>query len=1347
MAYEYIDGIGLVSVSPKKHLKEIDATLDYYRTIAPKYQELGGFAAGFNDTESMIFRWWENIYKTDDEEKDTWFKQEVEEWGKMVGYTDSQALLKFYKEVEKVRPLTAKEEADRDGNITTMTNFEADMYDAYENHSGDISDVQKKYGYDEEELGVLNGLWEFGKLAVTNPKYMLGSIAGMVAKDPELLLLGLLRIPAMAAQGAARVTQLASMAIKVQPKYVQTLSKAIQGNRGRAMIGRGAEGATYAGTYEALHDLTFKGHIKKENVERGLALGTLLGSAFGAVSKNVGNQSWLIAKQGSLNAEKMVSRLKYSLHDPELKWQSVKGEVKGEGVLTWEKGWQQKWDNIKKADKGYVWNTTTKKFDPPAEPAPKGKPLDATGAETTNVKYKPRPEEAKLPKGLDHKSRYELWRERVIALSKEESRIFSRATKSEPLTEAALKDFVDAKIMHRMRELLLKKNKDGSLKYTKEEASGLAAKEVAKELELRNTKFLDKEAKALPRGQQRTNSPRNKQWGTRREQQRGAEVNAPEIRDATSFRNLFKIDNKELPKPTGKQLATAGGIGAALGMYIAEEDRVLGGLVGALALAGARRGLRGINKSKAALKLKMYETMGKSEGLMFSLRAQEGKVHAIVAQVLKGKHPELSSLDFLTYLEHWSKHSHKIKGRNRDWGAVGRRELTQEMKDALSAFRGLMEDFRKVAVEIGVLKEEQFITDYVSHLFRNKKQTPQSIKEFKDNLKNAKNKSDLDSSTRFNELRGLVDDIQTLSKKYPDLETDVFKILDAYSRSMSKAIAGKNTIKILESQAIQDGKNAVGVIIREGELNRSIIYDGKKMSFGDYARDKLGYQVSNHPALRGKLIHPLVKNAIDDFFAPEIGTEGLLNKMIVVNNAMKRLLISFSFFHAQALVLSGAYSGILGEVGYGVLPTKRARAGRARFKEIRRIMKGEWENFTDKDGNVITKKNVHGQDAQGQLVGAQLIKEMAEEGVGLGMKASEYVDAGYNTVKALMDKHAPPAAKVQGFIDKWTWDKTHDISKAFVYLTMKQRMMSTTPRGIGKLIPLISKMRGRDLGKWEAMSEAEARSLSAAFVNDAFGGQRHAKLAIEWQKKAIENANNPKGQMYQMLALWTTPSKAKLSNLALFSPDWTVSNLRIGFRGLGMTKDLFGKIAKGEKFTPKEMAEWNLYMGYWVRALASTSLMAYVLHDLLTDETDAPFDLQEFWYTGRLNIGGGEEMVVSKQIAEPLHWLVNPMHTFMNKTAALPKVGMEAILGKEWISFKGGDSERLFFRGGNMYGRKLKMSDPKQLAWWAGNHFTPISFSKLTRAYREDGLGAVPEQITPSVTGMLGFPTYPYTED
>ena len=42
MASEFIDGVGLVSVSSKKSLEEIDLTLDYYRNIAPMYQELGG---------------------------------------------------------------------------------------------------------------------------------------------------------------------------------------------------------------------------------------------------------------------------------------------------------------------------------------------------------------------------------------------------------------------------------------------------------------------------------------------------------------------------------------------------------------------------------------------------------------------------------------------------------------------------------------------------------------------------------------------------------------------------------------------------------------------------------------------------------------------------------------------------------------------------------------------------------------------------------------------------------------------------------------------------------------------------------------------------------------------------------------------------------------------------------------------------------------------------------------------------------------------------------------------------------------------------------------------------------
>jgi hypothetical protein len=79
-------------------------------------------------------------------------------------------------------------------------------------------------------------------------------------------------------------------------------------------------------------------------------------------------------------------------------------------------------------------------------------------------------------------------------------------------------------------------------------------------------------------------------------------------------------------------------------------------------------------------------------------------------------------------------------------------------------------------------------------------------------------------------------------------------------------------------------------------------------------------------------------------------------------------------------------------------------------------------------------------------------------------------------------------------------------------------------------------------------------------------------------------------------------------------------------------------------------------------------------------------------------------------------------------------------MGREWVSAKHGDAKRLWFRGGRVTGRHLDMADPKQMKWWALNKVTPISFNKLTRAYREDE--DISEQIIPSISGMLGFPAY-----
>ena len=1302
MAYQFIEGLGMVAIDSNKNAQERDATIDYYREIAPKYEDLGGFFGGFGDTKSMIFRWGQRLGDSGDEEKTRWFGHQVEEWGNQIGYYDSLALEKYHQDLEKLRPLNELEQADREANNAVMRAFQSDMYDAYDNKEGDISDVQQRWGYTAEDIGTLSSLWEFAKMAVNEPSYTLGSVAGMVIKDPEILLLSLLRVPSAAGAGLKGINAAVTRAAGVQPSYIKSFTQMAATQRGQAVVGRGIEGAMYGGTYEALHDLTFNGHIKAENVERGLAFGTLLGTAFGGISGSVG-KSWFNTKASSEQVLKNVSLLEKTFG--KLKWVEHKAQdgTKSQ-VLSWQSpkkvkaDWKTELERIKKERAEGRKPETKTKPKPTTKPEPEKVDIDKADKNPQFRKPEDTPVELILPSGLDHISRATKWRERVV---EQFSELYGkRGTKikkgEKPLTPEEIEALADTTIADRIEFFKLKKNKDGSQKYTKDEMTGLAAKEIAKDGEKSYSKLRTKKEKI-----RRTT---DKEWGKDREKAWGEEniKNSEVFRDKSTFDYIYKQRFGKIPKPTLKQYIKAGAIGAGAGWFIADEDKTLGGLLGLVGGLLLRGNVKGINLSQAKIRARVYNVADASISIQKTLEIQAGKTLNVLDRILKGKDTTLSELDFLSYIEDYSKPPSQTL-----FGKEGRiKNLNKEQIKAIDAYRDLMIRFEKAAKEVGVLEDGQFIADYVTHIFKNRKISPEVYKDFKAAL--SRRGSNLDDVSTYSQVRKLAGNIKELSEKYPELETDVFKILDAYSRSMSKAIAGKNITKTLENTAVMDGETALSVIMDKSEM------------MAKYAQEKLGYKVSNHPALNNKLVHPLVKNSLDDFYAPEIGTEGLWNKILIVNNAMKRLAISFSLFHAQALVLSGVYSG--------VAQAYLTKAGRARMAKVKEMMDGKWDYHSNAKGEKVVIDNMTGRETKGDFVHGDVLREIASEGVEVGLKASEYVDAGYNTVKALLEKYAPPLAKGQAILDRMTWDITHDRLKVFTYLTMKERLMSKQARGIARF------------GDWKPLSEAEARASAAEFTNDAYGGQRHSKLALAWQKKAIENADNPKGALYNLFALWTTPSKAKFSNLVLFSPDWTISNLRIGFRGLGMTKDIVGKIARGKKLTPKEMGEWNLYMGYMARAFVSTSLLAWMLHSAFADD-DAELDLQDFWHSGRLDLGNGEEMVVSKQIAEPMHWLVNPMQTGLNKSASFPKATLELFLGKEYISLKHGDDDRIFLTGGNVGGSpSLDRGSPKDMMAWMFSKVTPISLSPLTRAYRKDE--DKKHALKKTMFGSVGLPIY-----
>ena len=1234
MANVFVEGIGHIAIDNAKSPAEIESTIEYYKTIAPKYKEQGGFMEGFGDTKSMIYAWGKRLGQTEDKKKDEWFQGQIEEWGDMVGVYDSIALAKYYDEISKKRNLTAGEKADNEANLAVYNSFVQDMHFAYDNKSADISDVQQKYGYDEEEIGVIEGLGMFANMFADNPAYALGSIAGMVVKDPELLLLGYLGIPAKAAQGSIQAVKLARRAVSMQPKYAKKVGRFMQNSRVKAGIGRGVEGATYGGVYEALYDLTFKGEIDPDNLERGVALGALLGTSFGGISKQLGNQNWFVSKTSSAQASKKFG-----------------GET----------------------------NTA---------PKPKTKPNDVN---FNNVNKKFRevvPEELVLPEGLSHNSRADLWRNRSIQILQD---AWIKKNPNGNLKDARIKS-EHAQSVTKEKLRLKKQKENGKQKYTKEEIAGLAEKNVAKQLEFKNK--IDAKAEKIQPTQ-------SKKWGVERERTR-AKKDLDEgnfVRDESTFSHRFD-DTASVPKEaTLRQIGKAAVFGGVAGALVASEDKGLGAIMGMIATGVARKFVKGTDINQAKIKMKFYSAADKGTSIQRLLELSTGKTMVVVAEILRGKSPKMTHKQFLTYVETFST----------DKTQAALKKLTQAERQSVEAVHELMSVFKVNAIKEGVLKNTQFIDDYITHIFKDKPLKAGELKRLRKQLG-----TKLNNTTQNAQLRTLVDTIENLSKKKEyagRIETDVFKILDTYSRSMSKAIAGAHIVNRMKKVGIVDGQNkTIGVIVQKGEK----AYE---------AAQKMGYQVSNQPALKDVLVHPLVKNSIDDYFYTSVGSPLLMDRIIRVNNALKRVAISLSFFHAQSLVLSAAYAG-------AYVFTK---SGKAKMKQVRALMDGQFESNTLKrnkeTGEVIGTTNNMTPDQVGGFTQAKLLEELAEYGVEIGVKANEFVDAGYNSVKQFNDKYLPALSKVQDKIDRVTWDVMHDQLKVFTYLTAKERAMSPTPRGLGKIVP--KKFREN----WTPLTEQQASEMAGKYVNDAFGGQRHTKLALEWQQKAIENANNPKGAIYQWIALATTPSKAKYAQLALFSPDWTISNIRIAFRGMGMTKDLVTKaLVKGQKLTTKELAEWNQYAGYFARGLVLTSSLAWLAHQILADD-DVEFNLKDFWWKGRLKLGANEEMVISKQIAEPLHWLQSPLQTGLNKGATLPKTIMELFLGREYISLK--------HKG--YIGPNMDRQNPKELLSWVAGK-APISVSPWKRLITDDNY-QLNDANKAAVLGALGFPIYKRTGD
>jgi len=1173
MSSKYVEGVGLVALDPNKSEEEQQATIDYWKTITPRQKELT-FATGFTDNQSIIYRQFEQKFlNTEDESKRQWFEDQTKEFGQQVGYYDSIALESYYETVAKSRNLSEEEEQLRSSNMATMQEFQKDMYSAYENRSGDTTELQQKYGYTPEDIDILDGL----TMMAQNPSYTIGSLTSMVVKDPELLLLGYLRIPQAIARSSQAIMNTTRLATKIKPAYVQ---------RFESMAGRGAEGAAFGMTYEALHDLTFKGKIDPDNVERGAAAGALLGTAFGAISKTASG-SWLTDRIGSKKAARNIESGK----------SKIKSEIK---------------------DGKTVFKTQAEK-----EIVPDKEVITTT------------------PKGLSLQSKADNWLE---AIKKRQVSEYTKHAEKSKLTVGQFNKDVATmgaraeEIIAARAAVIMKKNPGMS----KLEARALAAEGRARALFGSEYKGNTKS-----KGADEFIANKEKQWG-KEAIERGDDTLPPQ-----KFANEFEQPmGGELPKAPINAIAKWGAGGAVAGYAAFDENPVLSAVIGGVLAAGTRGKIRGINKESLKLRHHVYKEATGTKTMMKDFESQSTMAMTKIQQLFKtGK----EQTEFVYVLEKPGKDAHSsVKKKYSERMA----KMSPEQKEVIKIWQDTMADFKKAAIKAKIF-EEGFVKEYVTHIFKGKTPPKDAHASFSKILSN---------KSKFGQQRTILKTIEEIAKKGKyDIETDPLKIFSIYTHSMGKAIAGAELVKGLTKSAILDGESKIGLIIPTTEKSSLAL------------AKKLGYKSSNHPALKGKEVHPIVLDSIEDFFKVDTGTNLFMDKILIFNNAMKRLAVSMSLFHLQALALSGLYAGMFS-------PSLFTPAGKLMMKRVKNVMEAKYKD--------------------GKFVEADLVKEFNAVGVELGVgKTSQLVNPGYDTIKNFFDKYLPRVSKVQDKLDDWTWTKGHDQMKMYSYLLKKEKAMKL---GVGE----------KDAGK-----------MAALFVNDAFGGQNWQKLALGFQEKALKHANSPKGWLYDAMATATSPSKLRWANLGVFAPDWTVSNFRIVFRGLALGKhNAVKRLVKGQKLTPEERAVFQMYSGYLVRAGVVTTALAYAMHEAFSD-SDSEFDAEEFWMTGRLDLGDGREQVVSKQIAEAMHWLTQPLHTAWNKSASVPKMIMELGMGKEYVSFK----------HGTMIGPKLDRGDPMAMLGYAINKATPISFSPTINAIRT---GETEGMLTRTFAGAGGFPIY-----
>jgi len=643
-------------------------------------------------------------------------------------------------------------------------------------------------------------------------------------------------------------------------------------------------------------------------------------------------------------------------------------------------------------------------------------------------------------------------------------------------------------------------------------------------------------------------------------------------------------------------------------------------------------------------------------------------------------------------------------GNPNDWKALTDHEVL-----VAKAIRKHFDKYAKLLVKANVIKGVR--SDYVPHIL-NIEESGNPLNDIMDSIGK---RSHISSTT--DRAKARVDDRELKDKNYKTL--DIAELVSLYGQQVTRATTTKHVLDSIEFKHVKE-KFDIGKGLPKASDNRtyidhvshpSVISHYIKNTYSkalkalwkaDYKKaiNVMHYSEINAKAYADKqyqisfdkFFKNTVLNVKNDYLPTldMLFKTGDINSTVkaatMLNAVMKRLLIFGSLFHFNALAESALFAGA-GGIG-AVL------AGAA-------------------GGYVISGLNPAGAVVGGSL-GAGIKSMISTHHISDALRHGQYGDrydfalryvdvkpprdvdndAFFSSLEAtqtFIDKHVPSnLAKgilkggtkaiggINKVIDVVMWDRLMSGSKLLVF---ERKMEELT-------------LKNLDLPLNARASEHELGLMAGQFVNDAFGGQNWRKLA--------EGVDNAFGR--RIAATMATPQGKVWTNLIMFAPDWTISNLRI--------------IAKSFPLINKSKLSRQMYQRYAVRAAMYYMIMGTAIQMMLTGKP--------IWMNDdptRIDLGDGRELTFSKQLSEPFKWLENPLHEATVKQSSIAKLIEEQLGNEKYVGALGNghpirsDSDTAI----------EKVGDSINIA---GSHFAPIFVQDVSK----NGMDGI--------YGFFGHPIY-----